>query len=109
MDYPPPIPKELEGLKPATQRSLTNNGFTSKEKAIEGLLKGDLGINNGMVWGKHRHQDLLNWLGVAQIKDTTVTTRTITFSDNTSIAAPLEKNTGDSRRKPRSYWTDRNI
>lgn len=107
MDYPPPIPKELDGLKPATARSLTNNGFTSKDKILEGLLSGDLAINNGMVWGKNRHQDLLNWLGVIKIEDKTVTTRYITLSNGATIAAPLEQATGASRRKPRSHWTDK--
>lgn len=107
MDYPPPIPKELDGLKPATARSLTNNGFTSKDKILEGLLRGDLDINNGMVWGKNRHQDLLNWLRITHIEDKTVTTRYITFSNGATMASPLEQTTGASRRKSRSHWTDR--
>jgi hypothetical protein len=55
--------KELEGLHISCRSSLYRRmGITTKAQVIDGLSKGEISVNNGKIWGKRRHQLLLDWL-----------------------------------------------
>jgi hypothetical protein len=55
--------KELEGLHISCRSSLYRKmGITTKAQVIDGLSKGEISVNNGKIWGKRRHQLLLDWL-----------------------------------------------
>jgi hypothetical protein len=55
--------KELEGLHISCRSSLYRRmGITTKSQVIDGLSKGEISVNNGKIWGKRRHQLLLEWL-----------------------------------------------
>jgi hypothetical protein len=54
---------ELEGLHISCRSSLYRRmGITTKTQVLDGLAKGEIAVNNGKIWGKHRHQRLLDWL-----------------------------------------------
>ena len=54
---------ELDGLHISCRSSLYRRmGITTKAQVLDGLAKGDISINNGKIWGKLRHNLLLDWL-----------------------------------------------
>jgi hypothetical protein len=86
---------ELNGLAPTCRVSLHRRmGITTKDQVIKGLANKDISINNGKIWGKHRHNLLLNWLGITSITETTTTTKEarIQFSNGTSHNVKISEN-----------------
>jgi hypothetical protein len=54
---------ELDGLHISCRSSLYRRmGITTKAQVLDGLANGEIAVNNGKIWGKRRHQRLLDWL-----------------------------------------------
>ena len=86
---------ELEGLATTCRVSLHRRmGVTTKAQVLDGLAKGQIAINNGKIWGKHRHNLLLNWLGITSITETTTVKKQacIQFSNGTSHNIKISEN-----------------
>jgi hypothetical protein len=86
---------ELDGLAPTCRVSLHRRmGITTKAQVLNGLAKGDISVNNGKIWGIHRHNLLLNWLGITSITETTTVKKRacIQFSNGTSHNVKISEN-----------------
>jgi hypothetical protein len=86
---------ELEGLATTCRVSLHRRmGIITKARVLDGLAKGEITVNNGKIWGKRRHNLLLNWLGITSITETTTVKKRvcIQFSNGTSHNIKISEN-----------------